>query len=100
MTDMDSKNGTVKWWPPTEPLVHHHGQCILIASWHRVSLDLLGGHISGRPFHFSLTTPLFQDRGNHGGNAKICQPGPVAWPKQHILGLDIAVNHALIMDIL
>ncbi len=59
MTKMNSKNGTVKRRPTTEPFVHHHGQCILVAGWHWISLNLLGGHISGCPFHFSPAISLF-----------------------------------------
>ncbi len=81
-----------------EPLVEHHGERILITGRTGLAEDLLGGHVGqgAEPF-FELHG--LDPRGEQG-QAKIAEQHLVFVPQQHILRLEITMDHVLIMGML
>ena len=81
-----------------EPLVGHHGECVLIAGRTGLAEDQFRGHVgqSAETF-FDLQG---RGSGSEQGQAKIAEQHLVFGPQQHVLRLEVSMDHVLIMGIL
>src|SRR5437764_1194610 len=81
----------------TQPFVDDYPQCILVACWTWVSLDLLGSHVR-QGARCPLGTNIERGRAmGDGGNAKVREQHLLSSSQQHIFWLDIAVNELLLV---
>src|SRR6266852_7585783 len=85
--------------PPTaEPFVDHNTQCILIAGWAGLALNLLRGHVgNGSPGLFGVKRACTM---HYGSDAKVTEPHHVVGTQQNILRLNIAMDQTFVVGIL
>src|ERR1700730_15771006 len=83
-----------------QPFVNDDSQGVLIAGWLRVTLELLGRHVGYRANDIPRQLAARILGLGHRGNTEIAEQDLVIASQQHILWLNIAMDHFLIMSIL
>ena len=83
----------------TQPFIGDDSQCILVTSWARLALEL-----ALEPCRLLSQSPLGCsgkcEPGATESNTKVTEQDFVLFSYEHILRLDVAVNHLLIMRML
>ena len=84
---------------PTEPLIDHHRQSVLVTGRAGLPLNLFGRHVGQR----AEALPHLQRlvcAGGEQSQAEITEQHLVSGPQQQILRLEIAMEHVLIVRVL
>src|SRR5205807_3039376 len=82
----------------THPFINNNPQCILIARWTWLPLDLFGRHICNGTHNIlrTLVTRTLSDQ----GNAKVTEQNIIVSPQEHVLWFHVTVNELFIMCML
>src|SRR6266567_3459020 len=81
-----------------EPLIDDDAQCILIAGWTGLTVDLLRRHVGYRASHI-LRALVARTLGDER-DTEVAEQDLAASSHEHVLRFDIAVNELLIVGIL
>src|SRR6266566_2912863 len=98
MLESEFQMGPMKWESAAQPFIDHHPKRILITCYACFALKLLRCDIAHGANHF-LQTGERRTRCNDS-QTKITEEDLAVLPEQHILRLDVAMNHLVVMGIL